>query len=99
MKRIYAIRDRVALDLVGMHMYLLMCFRTDQEAARYFADAINDTTSILNKHPGDYELIYLGNVDPEGNLDALTGARGSPQIIITGDALVGLQQPALVKEA
>lgn len=93
-KGIYAIRDRVAQDLVGMRMYLLMIFRTPQEAARYFADAINDTTSILNKHPGDYELVTLGTISEGGQI--------TPEpttIIITGDALVATQQPSLVKEA
>lgn len=92
---IYAIRDRIALDIVGMSMYMLMVFRTDQEAARYFADAVNDTTSILNKHPADYELIHVGNMKETGELVPY----GDPRIIITGDALLGVQKPALVQGA
>lgn len=95
MKGIYAIRDRIACDLLAMHMYVLMVFRTDQQAARYFADAINDTTSILNKHPADYELIKLGDLTNDGVIVVLL----HEQIIITGDALVAIQQPALVKDA
>lgn len=95
MKGIYAIRDRIANDLVGMHMYLLMVFRTQQQAGRYFSDAINDTTSILNKHPADYELIYLGQISDSGRIDTLE----QPEHIITGDALLALQQPTLVKDA
>lgn len=95
MKRIYAINDRVAKELVGMRMYLLMVFRTDHEAVRYFADAINDTTSILNKHPGDYELVWLGYITPE---DIIHGNE-TQQLIITGDTLLAVQQPALVKDA
>lgn len=95
MKYIYAIYDRIAAEYVGLRMYQLMVFRTDQEAARYFADAINDTTSILNKHPSDYDLRNLGHITAEGYIRSTD----DHQIIITGDALVGLQQPALVKEA
>lgn len=90
MKSIYAIRDRVAQELIGLRMYLLMCFRTDEEAARYFADAINDTTSILNKHPADYELLRLGSIDDQGTI----AISAQPQVIITGDTVIALQQPA-----
>lgn len=91
MKKIYAIRDRVADELVGMRMYCLMVFRTDEEAARYFADAINDTTSILNKHPADYELIELGQLD-----DQYISGDHSNRVVITGDTLLALQQPPKV---
>lgn len=98
-RKIYAIRDRIAQDLVGHSMYVLMVFRTDAEATRYFADAILDPKSILAKHPGDYELIHLGDLTPEGYiLDTVTTAN----IIITGSALVaamGPDKPELVKEA
>lgn len=91
MKRIYGIFDRIAKELIGRQMYMLMCFRTDQEAARYFADAINDKSSMLNKHPGDYELVLLGHIE-EDNLSApLLTAENQYTIIITGDTLVALQ--------
>lgn len=93
-KSLYAIRDRVAGEIVGLRMYSVMTFRTDAEAARYFADAINDTTSILNKHPADYELIVCGTMSEGGEI---TG-EPIPRLIITGDALLAVQQPALVKE-
>lgn len=91
---IYAIRDRVAADLVGMHMYMLMTFRTSQEAARYFADAVNDTSSILNKHPADYELVKLGDINNDGTIN-----KHDEIVVITGDALLAVQQPALVQDA
>lgn len=95
MRNLYAIRDRVANDLIGRAMYMLMVFRTNEEAARYFADAVNDTTSVLNKHPGDYELLHLGCIEDSGPIIPLS----APQSIITGDALIAVQQPALVKDA
>lgn len=95
MKNIYAIRDRVAQEIVGLRMYALMCFRTNEEAARYFSDAINDESSMLNKHPQDYELIHVGLVNDEGTITPLS----APQLIITGDTLLALQKPKLVADA
>lgn len=98
MKTIYAIRDRVANELVGMSMYMLFVFRTDQQAVRYFADAINDETSMLHKHPSDYELVGLGILDRINDADEYIRAGIPTQVIITGDALVAAQEPKLVKE-
>lgn len=94
MKTLYAIFDRIANELVGLRMYTIMCFRTNEEAARYFSDAINDTSSILNKHPSDYTLVRLGQIDDLGNITAT-----KPELVVTGDTLLALQQPAPVKEA
>lgn len=94
MKTLYAIFDRIANELVGLRMYTIMCFRTNEEAARYFSDAINDTSSILNKHPSDYTLVRLGQIDDLGNITAT-----KPELVVTGDTLLALQQPALGKEA
>lgn len=86
-RNVYVIWDRVSADLVGINMYALMCFRTHQEAVRYFADAINDPSSILNKHPGDYELRAIGFVTPDGNIH-----QQPSETIITGDVLLAAQQ-------
>jgi hypothetical protein len=94
MKYLYCIHDRVAQEIVGMRMYAIMVFRTDKEAARYFADAINDETSVLHKHPGDYQLLHLGSVHEQ----TAEITPQPPTVIITGDALVATQQPTLVKE-
>lgn len=91
---IYAIRDRIANDLLAMQMYRLFCFKTDQQAARYFSDGILDEKSVLNKHPNDYELIKCGHVADDGRIEGWQ----IPEIIITGSALLATQ-PALVKEA
>lgn len=89
MKSIYAIRDRIAQEIVGLSMYMIMCFRTDEQAARYFADAINDDKSILNKHPADYELLRLGTITETGQI----AISSDPQIILTGDTVIALQTP------
>lgn len=95
MKTVYAIRDRLANDLVGAQMYTLFVFRTNQQAVRYFADAILDEKSQLAKHPGDYELIAVGEIDDNGELLAAK----EPLVIITGDTLIAAQTPQLVKES
>lgn len=97
MKTLYAIRDRVAEELVSMQMYSVFVFKTDQQAARYFADAILSDKSILNQHPSDYELIKIGVLSDNGTIDT---PWGPPHIIITGDALTATQpktdQPSIV---
>lgn len=83
MKTLYAIRDRIANDLVSMQMYTLFNFKTDEQAARYFADSVLDEKSILNKHPGDYELIKIADINDSGDIISEHG----PKIVITGAAL------------
>lgn len=86
MKKLYGVLDRVAQELTGRHMYLVMAFKTDPEAARYFSDAINDESSVLNKHPSDYALLYLGQILDTGEIRPET-----PSIVVTGDALIAAQ--------
>lgn len=95
MKTIYAIRDRVANDLVGY--YPLATFRTDAQAVRYFGDSIAMEKSALGAHPQDYELVKLGSLEDDGEITPC-----APTIIITGTAIVSMMtdhKPELVKEA
>lgn len=97
MRTIYAIRDRVANDLVGQ--FPLVVFRTDAQAVRFFGDSMAVERSAIHAHPSDYELIKIGELDDDGQL----GGTGQPQIIITGDALIAATtpntEPQLVKDA
>lgn len=86
-RRIYAIRDRIALDLAGY--YPLVVMRTDAQAVRYFGDSLAETKSSLGAHPGDYELIYLGEIDDDGTIRAQ-----SPELVITGSTLIAATQEA-----
>lgn len=86
MKTIYAIRDRIANDLVGY--YPLVVFRTDAQAVRYFGDSIAAEKSALGAHPNDYELIKCGNIADDGQVTP-TG----PHIVITGTALIAASTP------
>lgn len=87
MKTLYGIRDRVANELTGSQMYILFAFRVDQQAIRYFADAILDKSSILNKHPQDYDLVKCGQLSETGHISALD----APELIVTGDAIIAAQ--------
>lgn len=101
MKTVYAIRDRIANELVGVSMYLLFAFRTDQQAVRYFADCITDPKSILNKHPADYELVAVAELH-DSAAGEIVLADGRHRVVITGDALIAAtteHQPQLVRES
>lgn len=92
MKHIYAIRDRVANDLVGY--YPLVVMRTDSQAVRYFGDSLAQEKSALGAHPNDYELIRCGAIDDDGTIQQLH----TPQIVITGAALVAASTPQMIGE-
>lgn len=93
MRHVYAIRDRVANDLVGY--YPLTVFRTDSQAVRYFGDSIAQEKSALGAHPHDYELLKLAHINDDGKITALD----NPQIIITGTALVAAAAPDQTDDA
>lgn len=86
MKRIYAIRDRVANDLAGY--FPLVVFRTDAQAIRYFGDSALQEKSALGAHLSDYELILVGELADNGTIRAI-----EPTIVITGDALKTAMNP------
>lgn len=58
MKRIYAIRDRVA-EAFGP----LMTFPHDAPAIRAFSDVAVDPNTQVGRHPDDFELLELGVLD------------------------------------
>lgn len=95
MRKLYIIYDRIANEPVGMRMYTVMSFRTNEEATRYFADAILDQSSILAKHPADYELQFVGLMNELGYITA----EKDPRLIITGDALLSIHKDATDKVA
>lgn len=86
MKRIYAIRDRVANDLAGQ--FPLVCMLTDAQAVRYFGDSMQVERSAIAAHPEDYELIYVGFLKEDGTIISTP-----PAIVVTGAALIAAQEP------
>lgn len=99
MRKIYAIRDRIANDLAGT--FPLACFNTDAQAVRYFGDSIAQEKSALGAHPNDYELIKCGELTDSGKI----AAYDNPEIVITGTAILAMITPQqnsqleLIKEA
>lgn len=50
-------------------------------AIRAFGDGVNDPAHVMNKHPEDYELWYLGDFDDQtGTFDNHDRAKSNPQI-------------------
>lgn len=39
--------------------------KSNGEAVRMFSDAVNDSTTSLNKHPGDFTLFGIADFDEE----------------------------------
>lgn len=65
MKPIFSIKDR-AVDGFGD----LFVQPSTQHATRFFADLVNDTTptSMIAKHPDDFDLYSLGTYDEASGL-------------------------------
>jgi len=59
---LYVIRDRVA----NMKMGNPIIVENDRVAARLFMDIVADKDSVLSKHPTDYEIVRVADVDRNG---------------------------------
>lgn len=57
-KQIYAVRD-AAIEAYGQPFFV----RARGEALRSFIDECQNTETQFHKHPGDYDLYYLGEYD------------------------------------
>lgn len=86
---IYAIIDNVANDILGG----LIIQRADAAAIRLYGDIASMPESIMGKHPEDYDLVRLGNLDAEHQLVP------DYKIIMGGEAWLAAQHPQLVKES
>lgn len=58
LKFVFAVRDRASVSFLDPFLCV-----TKGQAERYFADAMNDSQTPLNKHPEDYDLYELGTFD------------------------------------
>lgn len=78
-KHIYAIQDTRAETIVGgIHL-----FNHHAPAVRFFADIASDEQTMVARHIGDHQLLYLGTVEEESG--QLHG-NSEPIVIITGAA-------------
>lgn len=97
MKNIYAVRDKVANAIVGT----LWLLGADAPAIRIFTDIASDPQSMLAKHPGDFELLCLGELAAEATniLGEPTGENLGPliaiksRVVLDGAAWAATQQP------
>lgn len=85
-KGIYAVRDVVSTSIVSG---LILEFQ-DAPAIRAFHDALSDSGSPMAKHPADYVLLDLGEID----LDTGTIVGVAPITIATGASWLESQKGA-----
>jgi len=83
-KGIYAVRDIVSTSIVSQ----LILELTDAPAIRAFHDALAESNSPMGKHPADYVLLDLGELD----MDTGTIIGVTPLIIATGAAWLESQK-------
>lgn len=72
--QVYAVRDDKAACFAPPFF-----MQRDGQAVRAFSDAVNDRSTMLSRHPGDYQLYCLGRYDDntgqfENELPRLIGA-------------------------
>ncbi|AZL82689.1 nonstructural protein [Apis mellifera associated microvirus 11] len=91
--RIYAIRDTVAQAIVAGAVFTE---RSDASASRMFADACLDERGLIGKHPGDFELIHLGDLEEDTGKITTDGVFGYPlpRVITTGASMVAARNAA-----
>lgn len=91
---IYAILDTVADMIVGgLHLH-----KHDAAAIRMFTDIASSDGTTINKHPEDFELIYLGalyNPDPDGRHTIVDLGGSKHTTIITGKQYLAVSQPPI----
>lgn len=77
MDKLYSVLDNKS------HLFSpVMQFRSDQQAIRYVAEIANNPKSTIAKFPMEFDLFYLGNVDPEtGNITS----NDIPKFVISAD--------------
>jgi len=76
--KLYAIHDQAVNEFIGPEVS-----RTHGEAERKFRDHVNNPEAgLLNKHPQQFTLFYLGEYESENG--SLTGLKEGPQSMING---------------
>lgn len=105
---LYAIYDIKAQAIVGN---IITLHRSVASAIRMYSDALGNTQSEIGRHPEDYNLISLGEIndaDPqiEGSLPHIDTWADGAELVMTGsiwkanrDAADHAGRPELVKEA
>lgn len=90
-KQIYSVFDLVAGQMFGP----LLVLPNHAVARRTFQDALMGEGSVMAPHPADYVLIHIGTINVEtGAIRQLTNDPSTTSPIITGEAIIHLQNPA-----
>lgn len=63
-KRLYIVYDTVAASIVGEILQAL----SDAPAIRAFHDALKTPNSLISQHPADFQLLYIGAIEDNGDL-------------------------------
>lgn len=81
MKKLYAVYDLVAAEIVGP----IFTHSADQAAIRDFSDVAKDARTTIGQHPADYQLVSLGQLE---------GLNIKPQheLIISGSQWLALKE-------
>lgn len=99
-KLLCVVRDRLA-DAIGP----VMVFPAVPAAIRSFSDLAIDPSTLVARHPGDFDLLQVGVID-EGSGEVI--ANVPPLVLLTGVAWLAAQSPrdkpedvqlSLIKEA
>ena len=88
-KRLYAIRDIRAVEVVGgVHV-----FPGDPAAVRFFNDIATDKQTMVGRHLKDHELLCVGVIDTEtGEVAREEEFPTLPRQVVTGAAIVALEE-------
>nr|QJB19218.1 MAG: nonstructural protein [Microvirus sp.] len=89
--RVYAVMDRAVRAF-----NVPMTYRSDDEAARSFSEAVAQEGTQFNKYAADYSLFFLGLYDD--NLGVFENASGGPALLLNG-VNVGSKANLLVVDA
>lgn len=63
-RNLYAIIDNKAEDIIGG----IQIHRHEAAAVRMYNDVANTEGTMLNKHPGDFDLVQLGHLDEKNQI-------------------------------
>lgn len=74
--KLYVVYDTVARDLFGA----IIRAPNDEVARRSFHDLLSQKESPISAHKGDYNLLFLGDIDNTGIITTTT----EPQILVKG---------------
>lgn len=89
--KLYALHDKKAGALSSFHVE-----RSDAQASRGFADAVNQPNSVFSKYPDDFELVAVADVfdqvSGDQTLDGYAQPYGQLVVILTASQVVALQE-------